>query len=185
MSDNNPGTSPTFEIVLEQLLRCMTAAERKVLLISVLGILSQRDNDKRADASRDSESTQGEFNNPGLDDWMMSAWPTDWPGRELVELDNVGDPGAWLRIVFGEPISQVLFGWAWDDEANAMSLADEYLREIRRQGYPLPSDFGEAPCPDGWSYEDEQQTSLEFVAFLRHWRESILQAVERQNSSNK
>ena len=173
MPFDNPSTSKTPEIALGRLLRCMTAAEREQVLLAVLRILSRRDCDERVEAS------------PNLDDWIMSAWPSDWPGRHLVELDNVGDPGAWLSNLGGEPISQMLFGWAWDDETNASSLADEYLREIRRQGYPLPSDFGDAPCPNGWSHEDEQQARIEFMAFLRHWRERVLQVVEEQDRPDK
>jgi hypothetical protein len=183
MSVDNPSTSPEPQLVLERLLGCMTTAEREDLILILVGILIRRDPDQRVDGNDETEDSQCESNIPEIDDWIMSAWPPDWPGRNLVELDNVGDPGAWLSNLGGERISQVLFGWAWDDETNAIALADEYLREIRLQNYPLPSDFGDAPCPNGWSQEDEQQIRFEFMAFLRHWRECVLQKLERENSS--
>ena len=85
--------------------------------------------------------------------------------------------------VFGEPISQVLFGWTWDDEGNAAVLAEDYLRQIREQGYPLPSDFADVPCPHAWSDEDEKLVRHEFALFLRHWRERILQKLEKELST--
>jgi hypothetical protein len=163
----------------------MTVSEREELLLSVLRILSQRHGVEPVHPGCEAECIKSGTNYADLDEWMMSAWPADWPCQDLVELDNVGDPSAWLGNVFGEPISQVLFAWAWDDEANAASLADRYLREVHGQGYPLPSDFGDAPCVKGWTEEDEQQVRLEFAAFLRHWRECILQMLEEENSSGK
>ena len=178
MTQENPRTSTEVNAVLDRLLFCMTASEREELLFILLRLLSQRHGVKPIRPTLEGEGVGQEAIYPDIDDWMTSAWPADWPCRDLVELDNVGDPGAWLRNVFGEPISQVLFGWAWDDEANAASLADDYLREIRAQGYPLPSDFGDSHCPKGWTEEGREQITREFVSFLRHWRERILHRLE-------
>jgi hypothetical protein len=77
----------------------------------------------------------------------------DCTRRQLVDLDFVGDPGATLTDNLGEPASQMLFGWAWDDDANAAMLAEEYLRTIREEGYPVPSGFDEdaESIDGGWS----------------------------------
>lgn len=179
----NPGISPTSDIVVARLLRCMTVGEREELLVAILEMLSQRERGKRDDARSHTSNDHSELKRQALDDWIMSIWPSDWPGRNLIELDNVGDPGAWLSTLGGEPISQMLFGWAWNDERNAAALASEYLREVRQQHYPLPSDFGDTPCPNGWSQEDEQQARHEFIAFLGYWRECVLQMLEKENSS--
>ena len=47
------------------------------------------------------EILQAEGRRRGFDDWqrwVISACPLgEWPGRDMVDLDNVGDPGAWLE----------------------------------------------------------------------------------------
>lgn len=171
MPFDNPSTSKTPEIALGRLLRCMTAAEREQVLLAVLRILSRRDCDERVEAS------------PNLDDWIMSAWPSDWPGRHLVELDNVGDPGAWLSNLGGEPISQMLFGWAWDDETNARSLAHEYLREIRRQAIPCHLTSGIPLAPMDGRTKTNNKPALNLwrscatgaSAYCRDWKISLLE----------
>lgn len=115
----------------------------------------------------------------GLDELVFSVWPAAWPGQSLVELDNVGDPGAWLKDFIGEPLAEIVLNHAYDDAAIATELAEQYLSEIRGQGFPLPSDFGDDPYYDGWSEEDFESVQSEFVAFLEHWREEARQAVDK------
>ncbi|NLX13727.1 MAG: hypothetical protein GXY44_08765 [Phycisphaerales bacterium] len=59
-------------------------------------------------------------------------------------------------------------------------MANSYLHEVSDLGYPLPGEYAE-PSYRGWTKEDEAETTAEFVAFLRHWRERVLQALEEQN----
>jgi hypothetical protein len=120
-----------------------------------------------------------------LDARLLRAAPGDWPNRKLVDLDIVGDPGAWLSEVFGEPVGEVLFGWARDDHDNACSMAADYLSEIRKQGYPVPSDFGDDPNSQGWTDEVEQSIQREFLAFVRCWRKRALQELCRETESDR
>ena len=76
-----------------------------------------------------------------VDEEILGLWPGGWPGREIVDLDYVGDPGAWLRDVFGESLLQVLFGCSWDDDSNAEMLAEEYLLHNTRGGIPAAVGF--------------------------------------------
>jgi hypothetical protein len=181
---NEPNQPRELEVVLLRLFRCMTVPERGEIIHSALAMLGKRCSFRPGCWSLSAEDRAQELKNPDLDERMMPAWPGGWPGQGLVDLDSVGDPGYWLaEKLEGEPISQTLFGWNWNDEATAAMLADDYLRTIRELGYPLPSDYdNEAESAgDGWTKEDEKLVRAEFVAFLKHWRERILATLEAQN----
>ena len=150
MTETNSRLTVDQQAVLERLSYSMTASQREELLLMALKILNHKCNFGNHSTRCETKDIKKRLNDHELDDWMISIWPGDWPGQEFVDLNYVGDPGAWLRNVFGEPISQVLFGCAWDDEANAAWITNDYLREIREQGYSLPSDFGDSPGEKGW-----------------------------------
>jgi hypothetical protein len=181
------------EQVLLRLLRCMTAAEREEIIPEAIQILAKRcslnphyKHSSPEDIRLELESSKREDGDVGyadLDDRMMAAWPGDWPGRQIVDLDNVGDPGAWLSNNFGEPVSQMLFGWAWDDDSNAEMLAEEYLRAIIEEGHYPPSYYGDedGASDESWTEEDEKLVCADFITFFRHWRERILKTIEKQN----
>lgn len=119
-----------------------------------------------------------------LDDRLMSAWPGDWPGRQVVDLDSTVDPGAWLASNLGEPCSTYLFGVPMNDLDCAEALGESYLETIREQGYPLPPDFGNDPRYDGWTKDGEAMVRSDFAAFLDHWRERVVATLEKQVQSN-
>lgn len=114
---------------------------------------------------------------------VLRSWPVDWPGREVVHLGNVGDPGGWLLDTLERLGMDELFDPELEHEYVDL-LAVQYLTTIREQGYPLPSDFGDSPGPgDDWTEEDEAQVSREFRAFLACWRERYASRFKGQRKS--
>jgi hypothetical protein len=106
-------------------------------------------------------------------DEALSAWPSHWPGRHVINLDNVGDPGWWLGAQWAALGQEAMLAEE-NEEENAAFLAADYLVEIREQGYPLPSDFGDESGPkDGWTESDEALVISEFRTFLACWRERV------------
>src|SRR5262245_44169030 len=130
---------PTPEEVLLRLFRCMRSSEQDRLIEVALELLSARCSFDPHWKQRSQEAIQEELQDADLDARLFSSWPADWPTQELVELDYVGDPDAWLRTEIGERIVDVLFGWV-DYEHLAESMAQDYLHELREQGYSLLSD---------------------------------------------
>jgi hypothetical protein len=127
------------------------------------------------------ESFEQELENENLADRLMGAWPGGWPGQQIVELDNVGDPSDWLETQIDDMVG-CLFRFT-DQQPIIEDLALDYLRAIRKQGLPLPSDFGDDPSEEEWTADDEKQVRGEFAAFLEHWRERVLQTLEKQNAA--
>ena len=187
MSDQKPSPSDAEnpETVVLRLFRCMEQREQGRLIRAALEILGERCSFDPLYHQFQPEAIQQELDNEDLDSRMMAVWPGGWPGQEIVELDNVGDPGAWLEEVIGNPISEVLFGLPLNADSEAAMIADDYLRTIRAQDFPLPSDFGDEPTRGGWTPDDEAQVRADFAAFFRHWRERVLQSLEKQNPPAK
>jgi hypothetical protein len=173
----------TPESVLLRLFRCMEQGEQERLIRASLEILGEGCSFDPRYQRFPPDAIQQELDNENLDDRLFAAWPASWPGQQLVELDAVGDPGAWLEHVLGNPVSEILFGLPLNEDGIAAELADDYLRAIREEGFPLPSDFGDKPTNGSWTPEEESQVRAEFVAFFRHWREQVLQALESQKPS--
>lgn len=176
------GNPVTQTQAVSRLCACLSQSERDTVLVVVMKLLAQRCRPTVGRLASVHDDPEREVSDEELDSFLLGAMPREWPGQQQVNLSNIDSTGD-LMEACGEAVSQILIGWAWDDEANAETLADEYLRSIRELGLPLPSDFGDDPCFDGWTEEDEQQTRREFVAFLRHWREVVIQTLERQTSS--
>jgi hypothetical protein len=187
MSDQKlkPPDVANAESIVLRLFHCMKQTEQERLIRAALEILGERCSFDPLWHLSQPESIQQELDNDDLDSRMMSAWPASWPGQSIVELGNIGDSGDWLEQVIGNPVSEVLFGLPLNDDVIAELIADDYLREIRKQGFPLPSDFGDTPTDNNWTDDDERQVRADFAAFFRYWRERVLQALEKQNSSAK
>ena len=101
---------------------------------------------------------------------MIAHWPADWPGRNFVDLDCVGDPGDWIDQLI--PSAQEILFDAPNDDEWAIIFADAYIAEGRDLSFPLPIDFG-------MSEEKMHETAVEdFLGFLRQWRKRTL--VERE-----
>jgi hypothetical protein len=97
-----------------------------------------------------------------------------------VDLDCVGDPGAWLDIELSS-VEEVLLGDPQDDELHAEPLADAYIRAGLDLPFPLPTEFGESP-------EKMRKNAIaEFVGFIREWRRRAEAAgcIKRENSGHK
>ncbi len=183
MADHRPPPrgEQTPESCLLRLFRCMKTGEKEDLLLSALQILAARCSFFPHYAHLQADALREELEDEDLNSRLRSAWPADWAGRQIVELDNVGDPGAWLEQVIGSPLSELLFGWTWDVDDQAACMAEDYLTTIREQGYPLPSDFGEDATDGEWTPEEEKQGTAEFVSFFHEWRERVLDTIEKQN----
>lgn len=72
----------------------------------------------------------------------IAYWPGDWPGRQIVDLDAVGDPGCWLEEIILDPVDLLYGNDSARDEALADDLADASITEAEEIPFPLPSDFG-------------------------------------------
>ncbi|HZL34881.1 MAG TPA: hypothetical protein VFC78_06195 [Tepidisphaeraceae bacterium] len=153
----------------------MNESEKEELVHAALAIVGERCSFDPHYMQLTAENAKAELENEDLDDRLMRAWPADWPSQQVVHLDNVGDPGAWIPEALGEPVAQVLFGWAWDDEANAANLAEEYCRRVTELGGSLPSDFDE-------DTDSEDLVQADFVGFLKEWRNRVLATIEKQNT---
>jgi hypothetical protein len=90
-------------------------------------------------------------------------WPGDWPGRRFVNLDCLGDPGAWLDVELPS-VEEILSADPQEDEALAEPLADAYIRAGEDLAFPLPTDFGLTRD------KMREQAIADFVGFIREWR---------------
>ncbi len=100
----------TPEAVLLRLFRCMKDGEQDNFIKEALYVLGERCSFYPNFTHCRPESLKEEMEDDDLDSRLMSAWPGGWPGQEIVELDNVGDPGAWLAQALDRPTSEVIFG---------------------------------------------------------------------------
>lgn len=173
-----PG-APHPEADLARLIRCMGESEKDELLLAAVTILGKRCSLDPLHSLNSPEGTREEVEHEELDERIFRAWPGDWPGRELVELDNLGDAGAWLSAHLAD-CDDLIFG-SRDFAPIAASMAQEYLSDIRAEGYPLPSDFDGVPREGLWTPEEEVQVAQDFVYFFWHWRDRVIHALERQN----
>ena len=158
-----------------RLFRCLNESEQSVCVTVALGVLAKRyELAPFASAqARDENTAEYEEN---INSSLMCLWPANWPGQVFVDLDNTGDPSAWLVEVLGEDVADFLFGGAWNDAANAQDLAEAYRAELKNQRLDLPSDFdGVEETPNDLALFQE-----EFAAFLCHWRERVLTTLETQ-----
>lgn len=110
------------------------------------------------------------MNDDELEEKVFARAPMTWPSQSWVELNSVGDPGAWLQRSFGEPIVEVLRDLNDWEQSASQGLAEAYEDTLDNIGFPMPWQA------DGQWSDDEIETcrkeiTQEFVAFLRHWRE--------------
>ena len=178
MSELLPITN--HEVFLLRLFRCMTADEQSSVLATGLRTLAMRvclDPDSRP---FDPNALKLEL---GMDmnERLKRACPLSWPGQNLVALDYTGDAGFWLDSVLGDSTIEWFCDLSSDDE-NAAELAREYLSTIRKQGYPLPSDFSDSPAgQEDWTDEDEDAAEADFLAFFSYWRHLVISTIVAQN----
>lgn len=97
---------------------------------------------------------------------VIAPWPSDWPGRRFVDLDNVGDPGAWIELQISSAVD-VLFGDS-DDEEMAAELEFAYVAAANDNYFPLPTEFEMS--------EEEMHKLLvaEFLGFIQEWRKRTI-----------
>ncbi len=172
MDSSNPMGPPSIEeAALLRLLRTLDGSAREVIFSRVL---------LAACGDQSTEPTplsDGEWKS--IEEVFWGSWPADWPGRQVVELDNLGDPGAWLEGGPGEPWLRVLFTEA-HDERWAASLAESYGEKCVELAMPLPSEFAEEPVYGEVTDDDLAVFRADFVGFLKAWRERVLNAAEAQ-----
>jgi hypothetical protein len=103
-------------------------------------------------------------------DPVIAPWPIDWPGRRFVNLDNVGDPSAWIELQISSA-EDVLFGDSDDDEM-AAELEFAYVVAANDNYFPLPTEFEMS--------EEEMHEVLvpDFLGFIREWRKRTIAARE-------
>jgi hypothetical protein len=188
MMETKPQPQPeppdsTPEECLHRLVGCMKSSEQAQLLNVALEMLSSRCSFNPFWRLLSQDSLEEELRESDLNQRLIAARPADWPGQEIVDLDFLGDPEFWLGKVLGEQILEVLFGEA-DLELVTEEMAMNYLFELHEQGFPDPSDYNGDPSNEEWSSDFEFIVQQEFVAFLRQWRERVLNALESQNPAD-
>jgi hypothetical protein len=169
------------EQTLLRLFRCLTPTEQEEVLFQILKTLGARCSFNPTYSLSAPETLAEELANDDLDSRLMAARPCIWPGQQIVDLNSVGDPGFWLDAQMGNSQLFELFGIPFQQTNTAEGLAESYLFKIREEGLPLPSDFGNEDVEGDWSDEDEAMVEADFTAFLNHWRERVVSALEKQN----
>ena len=111
--------------------------------------------------------TMPTLNQSGSNPSSIPHWPGHWPGRTVVDLDNLGDPGFWIEQQIPD-IAEALFGDPGEDDDLADQLADDYMVAASDLQFPLPSDF------EGTATETHEMVKADFVAFIREWRRLAL-----------
>lgn len=177
-------SEPSSEDILLRLFKCLKPNEKLNLIQQALLILGERCSFDMNYNRLLTESIKQEIENENIDERLLGSWPSDWPGQNVVELDNLGDAGIWIENAIGEPLIEVLFGDV-DIEIIAEQMAKDYLGTITEDGYLLPSDFVDSQESSGKARSaEERMVKSEFLAFLHYWRECIIKSIERQNVSS-
>jgi len=172
---------PTVEETLLRLIRCLNTSEKVNLIRDAFSMLAERCSFDPLYKLMTQEELEREFEEDDLDLRLHGTSPPTWPGQEIVKLDDLGDHGAWIMDMTGDDTFNLLFG-GYDIKIWADDMGIFYLDEIEKQGLPLPSDFAKKGEPiEAIQAEEEKQIKLEFLSFLRYWREIILQTLEKQN----
>ena len=169
------------ETVILRLFRCLDDEEQTQMLHHALSRLSRRYSLDPLYRHSTPQQIREELEEEELDERLFRAWPYRWRGDDVVNLECVGDPGAWLDEHLHGEVFDTLFGVPLENGRLAEYLAEDYLIEIRKQGYPVPSDFGDSPVYHGWTEKDEAEVRDSFVSFFQEWREQILAILEEQN----
>lgn len=98
---------------------------------------------------------------------LGTHWPADWPGRQIVDLDNVGDPGQWIDELI-PCTGEVLNAAPEEDQKRAEVLADAFIGAGKSIPFSLPTEFG-------MSEEDMLRITIDdFIGFIREWRKRTL-----------
>ena len=115
------------------------------------------------------------MNDDNSEEAIIAHWPGDWPGRQFVDLDNVGDPGAWIDLQI-PGADEILFVDP-NDEEMAIVFADAYISTAQEEYFPFPTEFG-------MSEEEMHETAVEdFLGFIREWRKRTI--AEREVTKNR
>jgi hypothetical protein len=174
---------------IERIMRCMNEDEILELTKSALSIISERCSFDPYSQYYPKQSPEKEEQDEeeSLDEKLMVAWPGGWPGRKMVELDDLGDAGYWLEMQMIDSVSDILFSTLENKQEFARDMAQEYLQTVCELGVFVPSfyDNDENQSCEEWSEEDEQQITEEFTAFFIHWQERILEQIEKNCSKKK
>ncbi len=97
----------------------------------------------------------------------LQCWPGGWPGRQVVDLDDVGDPDIWLEERI-DNLEEALGGNVEAVSEAAAFLAEDYLATAAEMSFPVPSDF------DCSEEEELQMVTADFCGFLREWHRRIV-----------
>lgn len=165
------------EQVMLRLFRCLTDVNQEKVLRDAIDTLAARfslDPHHRRNTPTEMEE---EIQDEELHDRLHCAAPHEWPGRTLVDFDAVGDRGAWLDLHSAD-VAEMLFAVPSRDVSLASALARDYVAELASLTHPLPSNF----MADDNAINDVELLQPEFEAFVKQWRESIVQIIERQHA---
>jgi len=97
---SSPDHTADSEAVLLRLFKLLSISEQENVFALVLEQLGKRCSFNPHFKSLLPNQIEEETSDSDIDDRIFAAWPGSWPGQEIVELDNVGDPSEWLRTLF-------------------------------------------------------------------------------------
>lgn len=115
------------------------------------------------------------MNDSNFNEEGIVGWPADWPGRQIVDLDNVGDPGIWVEEQL-PTAREVLDCDPSEDISTAEMLAGDYINTLASAHFPLPTDFGMSEC------EVRAMVVADFVGFIREWRNQAFPDLDKGES---
>jgi len=167
--ERHPPLSPDEERLL-QLFRCLDKSGQHYTLIEI--------SHKLMDRYRIDPTWKEEMKSPDLKDYdsrLFYIWPGDWPDRNYIDLDNTGDPGAWLHDAFPESLSYHILGSTAGDLETAEILAESYISTLRENGVDLPIDYAEET-----EEQMEEGIRQDFVSFISEWRRRAVSAIVSQ-----
>jgi hypothetical protein len=168
--------------LLIRLVKCMNGQEILDITEEAIKILGERCSFYANFEMLQPESIQAELEITDIGDRMMATWPGNWPGRRIVDLDNLDDPGAWLEKHLPESVFECLFGNV-DWEQLAEYLGEEYYNYARDKGLEMPGDMTDDPSLFG-PQDDKRTIKQDFLGFLWNWREQIIETLEKQNQTD-
>lgn len=190
-TDAKPTELSEDEARLIRLFRCMDSDDKSETLIGAAHKLMRKYHvDPHVGRFQKEEDTLRMELDPeyveNFDDRLMSACPVDWAEKKIVELDNVGDYGFFLKEKMEEGASYYILGSTENDRYNSEYLAEAYLDDISEQGFPRYRDF----CDTEEEIEemDEQEKKdiiADFIGFLKTWRERVIATIEKQAMRKK
>ena len=167
------------EMALIRFFHCMDSEEKASLLDNALTSLTKRlsleeNRDSFVNWNLEEELTWS------LEERLLRSFPFDWPNQDLVDLDNVGDPGFWLENFFNGCTLELFLSTLMDVDnlkEVAVDLSEKYITATDEAGYDLGIiEF------DGGLNAFQEAITKDFANAIEFWHEKVLNILEIQEN---